>query len=76
MLFSLNFVNFMGIFCPVFAAYKQVRDSTAFLYQIAGILLKLSTTIIFGIYLKIPLLPFLKPNAPVTHTLTDSADDT
>ena len=61
MLFSLNFVNFMGNFCTVFAAYKQVRDSTAFLYQIAGILLLLSTTIFFGIYLKIPFLPFLKP---------------
>ena len=47
MLFSLNFVNFMGNFCKVFAANKQVRDSTAFLYQIAGILLLLSTTIKF-----------------------------
>ena len=45
MLFSLNFVKFMGNFCKVFAAYKQVKDSTAFLYQIAGILLLLSTTI-------------------------------
>ena len=49
MLFSLNFVKFMGNFCKVFAAYKQVRDSTAFLYQIAGILVLLSTTINFGI---------------------------
>ena len=47
MLFSLNFVKFMGNFCKVFAAYKQVRDSTVFLYQIAGILLLLSTTINF-----------------------------
>ena len=47
MLFSLNFVKFMGIFCKVFVAHKQVRDSTAFLYQIAGILLLLSTTINF-----------------------------
>ena len=47
MLFSLNFVKFMGPFLKVFAAYKQVRDSTAFLYQIAGILLLLSTTINF-----------------------------
>ena len=47
MLFSLNFVKFMGIFCKVFVAYKQVRDSTAFLYQIAGILLLLSTIITF-----------------------------
>ena len=37
MLFSLNFVKFMGNFCMVCAAYKQVRDSTAFLYQIAGV---------------------------------------
>ena len=37
--FSLNFVNFMGNFCKVFAAYKQVRDSSAFLYQIAEFLL-------------------------------------
>ena len=61
MLFSLNFVKFMGNFCKVFAAYKQVRDSTAFLYQIAGILLLLSTTINFGISQKFPFLPFLKP---------------
>ena len=47
MLFSLNFVNFMGNFCKMFAAYKQVRDSTAFLYQIAGIVLLLSTAISF-----------------------------
>ena len=47
MLFSLIFVKFMGKFCKVFAAYKQVRDSTAFLCQIAGILLLLSTTINF-----------------------------
>ena len=47
MLFSLNFVKFMGTFLKVFAAYKKVRDSTAFLYQIAGILLLLSTTINF-----------------------------
>ena len=26
----------MGNFCKVFVAYKQVRDSTAFLYQIAA----------------------------------------
>ena len=45
MLFSLNFVKFMGNFCKVFAAYKQVRDFTAFLYQITGIPLLLSTTI-------------------------------
>ena len=45
MLFSLNFVKFMGNLSKVFAAYKQVRDSMAFLYQIAGILLSLSSTI-------------------------------
>ena len=45
MLFSLNFVKIMDNFCEVFAAYKQVRDSTAFLYQITGILVVLSTTI-------------------------------
>ena len=44
MLFSLNFVNCMGNFCKVFAVYKQVKDSPAFLCQIAGILLLLSTT--------------------------------
>ena len=44
MLFSLNFVKFMGKFFKVFAAYQQVRDSTAFLYQIACILILLSTT--------------------------------
>ena len=45
MLFSLSVVKFMGNFCMVFAAYKQVKDSMAFLYQTAGILLLLSTTI-------------------------------
>ena len=45
MLFSLNFVKFMGNFCKVFEAYEQVRDSMAFLYQIAGIVLLLSATI-------------------------------
>ena len=45
MMFSLNDVKFIGNFCKVFAAYKQVRDSMAFLYQIAGILILLSTTI-------------------------------
>ena len=47
MLFSLKFVKFMGYFCKVFAAYKQVRDSTAFLYQIAGIQFVSSTTVKF-----------------------------
>ena len=50
MLFTLNFVKVMGYFCnKVFAAFKQVRYSLAFLYPIAGILLLLSTTICFGI---------------------------
>ena len=47
MLFSLNLFKLMGKFCTVFAAYKEVKDSMAFLYQIAGILLFLSTTINF-----------------------------
>ena len=47
MLFSLNFVKFMGNFCKEIAVYKQARDSMAFLYQIDGILLLLSTTINF-----------------------------
>ena len=47
MLFSLNFVKCMGNFCKVIAAYKQVRDSTAFLYHIAGNLPLLSITINF-----------------------------
>ena len=45
MLFSLNFVKSMGIFCKGSAAYKQVRDFMAFLYQIAGILLLMSAKI-------------------------------
>ena len=61
MLFSLNSVKFMGNFCKVFTAHKQARDSTAFLYQIAGILLLLSTTINFGISKKFLFLLFLKP---------------
>ena len=36
MLFSLNFVKFMGNSCKVFAAYKQVRDSMGVLHQIAA----------------------------------------
>ena len=62
MLLSLNFVKKnMGNFCKVFAAYRQDRDSTAFLYHIAGILLLLSTTINFGISRKFPFLPFQIP---------------
>ena len=45
MLFSLNFVKLMGDCCKVFAANKQVRDPTVFLYQIDGIPLLLSTII-------------------------------
>ena len=55
MLFSLNFVKFMGNFCKVFAA-KSDRDSMAFLYQIAGILLLLSTTINFWYLSKVSVL--------------------
>ena len=62
MLFSLNFVKFVSNFCKVFAAYKQVRDSAAFLYQIAGtcILLLLSTTIYFRYLLKVSVLTVSK----------------
>ena len=56
MVFSLNFVKFMGNFCKVFAAYKHVRDSTAFLYQIAGILLLLYTIINFSYLSKVSVL--------------------
>ena len=45
MLFSLTFVKLMDKFCEVFAANEQVRDSKGFLYQKAGILLLLFTTI-------------------------------
>ena len=60
MLFSLNFVKFMGNFCKVFAAYKQVRDSSAFLYQIAGILLLLPATINFWNLSKVSVLTVSK----------------
>ena len=40
----------------VFAAYKQVKDSTSFLYQIASILLLLSTTINFWYLSKVSVL--------------------
>ena len=59
-MFSLNFVKFMGNFCKVFAAYKQVKDSTAFLYQIAGILILLSTTINFWYLSKVAVLTVSK----------------
>ena len=60
MLFSLNFVKFMGNFCKAFAAYKQDRDSTAFLYQIAGILFLLSITINFWYLSKVSVLTVSK----------------
>ena len=60
MLFSLTSVKFMGNFCKVFADYKQVRDSTALFYQIAGILLLLSTTINFGYLSKVSVLTVSK----------------
>ena len=60
MMFSLNFVKFMGNFCKVFAANKQVRDSTAFLYQITGILLLLLTTIKFWYLSKVSVLTVSK----------------
>ena len=60
MLFTLNFVNFMDNFCKVFAAYKQVRDSTDLLYQITGILLMLSTTINFWYLSKVTVLTVSK----------------
>ena len=56
MVFSLNFVKLMGNFCKVFAAYEHVRDSTAFLYQIAGILLLLYTIINFSYLSKVSVL--------------------
>ena len=56
MLFSLNFVKFMGNICKVFAAYKQVRDSMDCLYRIAGILFLLSTTIYFWYLSKVSVL--------------------
>ena len=56
----------MGNFGKVFAAYKQVRDSTAFLYQITGILLLLSTTIKSWYPSKVSALcPFLKPSGVI-----------
>ena len=60
MLFSLNFVKLMDNFCKVFAAYKQVKDSMAFLYQIAGILLLSSTTINFCYLSKVSVLTVSK----------------
>ena len=60
MLFSLNFVKFMGNFCKVFAAYKQVKDSTDFRYQPVGILLLLSTTINFWFLSKVSVLTVSK----------------
>ena len=69
MLFSLNFVKFMGTFCKVFAAYKQVRDSTAFLYQIADILLLLSTTINFWYLSKVFVLTVSKTYVVLSNAI-------
>ena len=60
MLFSMNFVKFMGNFCKVFAAYKQVRDSMAFHNKIAGVLHLLSTTINFWYLSKVSVLTVSK----------------
>ena len=60
MLFSLNFVKFMGNSCKVFTAYKQVKVSTTVLNQIAGILLMLSTTINFWYFSKVSILTVFK----------------
>ena len=60
MLFSFDFVKFIGNFCKVFAAFKQVRDSTAFVYQITGILFLLSTTINFWYLSKVSILTVSK----------------
>ena len=56
MLFSLNFVKVMGNIYKVFAACKHARDSKSFLYQIADILLLLSTTIHFWYLSKVSVL--------------------
>ena len=61
MLLSLNFVNFMGNFCKVFAAHKQVRDSAAFLYQLLVFCFCCLPQEFFGISQKFTFLPFLKP---------------
>ena len=50
----------MDTFCKVFAAYKQFRDSTAFLYQIPGSLLLLSITINFWYPSKVSVLTVSK----------------
>ena len=67
MLLSLNFVKFMGNFSKVFAAYKQVKDSTVFLYQIAGILLLLSTTIHFWYFSKVSVLTVSKTKVVLSN---------
>ena len=67
MLFSLNSVKYMGNFCKVFAAYKQVRDSTAFHRQIAGILFFLSTTIHFWYLSKVSVLTVSKTEVVLSN---------
>ena len=61
MLYSLNFVKIMGIFCNLFAAYiNKPEILTVFLNQIAGILLLLSTTINFWNLSKVSVLTVFK----------------
>ena len=60
MLFLLNFEKIMRTFSKVCAAYKQVRDSMAFLYQIAGMLHLLTTTIYIWYLSKVSVLTVLK----------------
>ena len=60
MLFSLNIVKFMGNFCKGLGAHKQVKDSSAFPYRVAGILFLLSTTINFGYLSKVSVLTVSK----------------
>ena len=67
MLFSLNFVKIMGNFCKVFAAYKQVRNFTAFLKQIPGILLLLSATINFWYLSKVSILTVSKTEVVLSN---------
>ena len=67
MLFSLNVVKCMGNFCKVTAAYKQVRDSMVFLYQIAGILLLMSTTINVWYFSKVSVLTVSKTKVVLSN---------
>ena len=61
MLFSLDFVTFMGNFCKVFAAYKQIRDSMAFFLSNRWYSVFVVNHNKFLVSLKkFPFLPFLK----------------